>query len=102
MLCLFSIQKVNMHCAFVLCQIHIHKVRRYFVAATVHAWKAREVLNTAQKLSNMTIGNNTESPGKLLPPPPMKAGGWEPQSDPFLGRSQDFNHGQAYSRKVAG
>lgn len=49
----------------------------------------------------MTIGNNTRSPGKLLPPP-MKAGGWEPQSDPFLGRSQDFNHGHAYSRKVAG
>ncbi|KAL8112778.1 cyclin-dependent kinase F-4 [Apium graveolens] len=68
-------------------------------SATVHAWKAHEVFNTAEKLANMTIGKNTESPGKLLPPP-MKAGGWEPKSDPFLGRSQDFNHG--YSRKVAG
>uniref|UniRef100_A0A166F4V5 Protein kinase domain-containing protein n=1 Tax=Daucus carota subsp. sativus TaxID=79200 RepID=A0A166F4V5_DAUCS len=70
-------------------------------ATTVHPWKAGEVIETAQKLSNMTIGNNKQSLGQLLPPP-MKAGGWEPQSDPFLGRSQDFNHGQAYSRRVAG
>ncbi|XP_017235891.1 cyclin-dependent kinase F-4 isoform X2 [Daucus carota subsp. sativus] len=67
----------------------------------IHPWKAGEVIETAQKLSNMTIGNNKQSLGQLLPPP-MKAGGWEPQSDPFLGRSQDFNHGQAYSRRVAG
>ncbi|KAL1829869.1 hypothetical protein ACET3Z_008281 [Daucus carota] len=70
-------------------------------ATTVHPWKSGEVIETAQKLSNMTIGNNKQSLGQLLPPP-MKAGGWEPQSDPFLGRSQDFNHGQAYSRRVAG
>lgn len=79
----------------------LHKIIHYFVAATVHAWKAREVFNTAAKLSNMTIGNNKQSPGQLLPPP-MKAGGWEPQSDLFLGRSQDFSHGQACNRKVAG
>lgn len=49
----------------------------------------------------MTIGKDKKPPRQQMPPP-MKAGGWDPQSDPFLGRSQDFNHGRAYSRKVAG
>ncbi|KAL1834360.1 hypothetical protein ACET3Z_004011 [Daucus carota] len=68
---------------------------------TIHTWKAREVSNTAEKLANMTIGKDKKPPRQQMPPP-MKAGGWDPQSDPFLGRSQDFNHGRAYSRKVAG
>lgn len=68
---------------------------------TIHTWKAREVSSTAEKLANMTIGKDKKLPRQQMPPP-MKAGGWDPQSDPFLGRSQDFNHGRAYSRKVAG
>lgn len=84
---------------------YINKEKLNFVAAekslTVHTWKAHEFSNLAGKLANMTIGKD-KKPHRQQMPPPMKAGGWDSQSDPFLGRSQDFNHGRAYSRKVAG
>lgn len=65
------------------------------------AAKAFGVSDAADKFSNMTIGSGKQ-PSRQLMPPPMKAGGWNGQSDLFFGRSQEIQQGQAYSRKVAG
>ncbi|KAK3037624.1 hypothetical protein RJ639_030401 [Escallonia herrerae] len=66
--------------------------------------KPRGVSETAEKLANMAIGSGRPlARQQPLPPPPMKAGGWNGQSDLFLGRSQEIQPGRMYnSRKVAG
>ncbi|GFP79345.1 cyclin-dependent kinase f-4 [Phtheirospermum japonicum] len=59
--------------------------------STYNLGKTRGVSDAAEKLGNMTLGPGGRPLAKrsLMPPPPMKAGGWHQQSDLFVGRSQE-------------
>ncbi|KAK4490842.1 hypothetical protein RD792_001557 [Penstemon davidsonii] len=63
--------------------------------------KTRGVTDVTEKLANLTVGSGRPL-AKPAVPPPMKAGGWNGQSDLFPGRSQELNPGRSYIRKVAG
>ncbi|GAB4846285.1 hypothetical protein Ancab_025285 [Ancistrocladus abbreviatus] len=63
---------------------------------------ARGVSDTAQKLSSMTLSSGRQHPMRQSLPPPMKAGGWHSQSDPFLSRPREIQPGRTYTRRVAG
>lgn len=71
------------------------------MAAKIYTGKARGLSETSEKLASMTIGSGKQ-PARQPMPPPMKAGGWNGQSDLFLRRPQEIQPGRAYARKVAG
>ncbi|GAB2229949.1 hypothetical protein Droror1_Dr00014205 [Drosera rotundifolia] len=62
---------------------------------------ARRISDATEKFSNMWVGGD-RPPMKQSLPQPMKAGGWESQPDPFLGRAADMQRNRTYARKVAG
>ncbi|KAE9606981.1 hypothetical protein Lal_00025795 [Lupinus albus] len=64
----------------------------------------RGVLETAEKLGNMSVGTRRQSMGQRPPPPPMKTGvNWIPESRNFMLRStQQIPTGRTFTRKVAG
>ncbi|KAM7490912.1 hypothetical protein LguiA_033833 [Lonicera macranthoides] len=71
----------------------------------IYAGKARGVSDTAEKLANMSIGSGRVTRVRQpLPRAPMKAGGWNGQSDLFMGRSQEMQQPgrPPFTRKVAG
>ena len=77
----------------------------FFCAAGIYAGKARGVSDTAEKLANMSIGSGRVARVRQpLPRAPMKAGGWNGQSDLFMGRSQEMQQPgrPPFTRKVAG
>lgn len=61
----------------------------------------RGVSETAEKLSNMSLGSGRQTIRQSVPPP-MKAGGWHGQSNMFMGRSQEIQPSRTFTRKVAG
>lgn len=76
-----------------------------FCAAGIYTGKARGVSDTAEKLANMSIGSGRVTRVRQpLPRAPMKAGGWNGQSDLFMGRSQEMQQPgrPPFTRKVAG
>ncbi|GMY29597.1 cyclin-dependent kinase F-4 [Fagus crenata] len=74
---------------------------------------ARGVMDSTEKLANMTLGSRRQAVGQQPRPPPMKAGVQCPpmkagvqwnsgSSDMFLRHAQDIQPGRTYSRKVMG
>jgi protein kinase len=76
----------------------------WFSASMNHGRTTRGVLDSTEKLANMTLGPRRQYVGQQPCPPPMKAGvKWNSGSgDMLLRPAKDIQQGRTYARKVVG
>ncbi|CAM8876293.1 unnamed protein product [Rhodiola kirilowii] len=73
------------------------------VPAPSNSWMSGPVASdTVEKMANLNIIPGRQYNKNYRPPPLLKAGGWQGQSDPIHGQYQNVQHGRAYARKAAG